>query len=565
MASGMNHQVEQLALTSLGVGTITTDADGTVTSMSASAEALTGWSAQDACGQKLERVFSLTTDFLTAEVRLEIDSIDPGTEPQPEDGLLLRRDGQTLPVEYAVTQLPGDDGQPRGVVVAFRDVGDKRLMTLQIARVASHDQLTGLLNRQAFVEHIDTAMGSRTTHVLVFMDIDQFKLVNDTAGHEAGDDLLLWVSALLREAVSARDVLARLGGDEFALLLQRESMRQALDFIETLQHRLHEFCFTWERSTFTVSASFGVVSLGPDLRSPSGALSAADQACYMAKDRGRGAIQVYQRDDISVAKRRSEMNWVGRISQELNSGRARLYGQQIVPISRRATRGLSFEVLLRLGAAGGRVKTPGDLIRAAERFGLMSTVDRWVIRSALRTLRSFSDEALRRTSRCFINLSGLSLRDASVLDFIRAQLAETGIPPHKLCFEITETAAVENLEQARWLIQELGSIGCKLALDDFGTGAASYGYLRDLPVHYLKIDGSFVEAMQTTALDRALVESINQISHLLGMETVAESVGDFETLGRLRDIGVDYVQGFWISRPQPVDNLDRVATEGVAV
>jgi Amt family ammonium transporter len=282
----------------------------------------------------------------------------------------------------------------------------------------------------------------------------------------------------------------------------------------------------------------------------------------MAKDRGRGSVQVYQRDDADVAQRRDEMSWVGRISQELNSGKSRLYGQQIVALSQRASGGLSFEVLLRLGADGGRVQPPGDLIRAAERFGLMNTVDRWVIRNALRTLRSFSDEALRRTSRCFINLSGLSLRDASVLDFIRSQLAETGIPPHKLCFEITETAAVENLEQARWLIQELGSIGCKLALDDFGTGAASYGYLRDLPVHYLKIDGSFVEAMPTTALDRALVESINQISHLLGMETVAESVSDFETLGRLRDIGVDYVQGFWISRPQPVENLARVATEG---
>ncbi len=562
MQSNEHLPVERFALNSLGVGVLTVDAEGRVVSLSGWAEKLTGWSAGDAIGQPVQEVFSLTTDLLAAEVDLEIEHRDPAAEPVREDGLLVRSDGRTVPIEYTVTRLPDGAQIDAQVVIAFRDTGDRRLMALQIARIASHDQLTGLLNRQAFVEHIEQAIADGSTTFLMFMDMDQFKLINDTSGHEAGDDLLLWVSALLREAVGSKDVLARLGGDEFAILLRRPTLRKTLDFVEALQDRLRQFCFTWDGKTFSVSASFGVVLVSAELRTASRALSAADQACYMAKDRGRGSVQVYRRDDADFAQRRDEMSWVGRINQELNSGKSRLFGQQIVPLSRRASRGLSFEVLLRLGGSGGTLQPPGDLIRAAERFGLMSTVDRWVVRNALKTLRCFSEDALRRTSRCFINLSGLSLRDASVLDCIRAQLAETGIPPHKLCFEITETAAVENLEQARWLIQELGSIGCKLALDDFGTGAASYGYLRDLPVQYLKIDGSFVEAMSTTSLDRALVESINQISHLLGMETIAESVSDFETLGRLRDIGVDYVQGFWISHPQPAENLARVAMEG---
>jgi len=549
----------QRSLASIGVGVIVADVDGRVGFLNPVAESLTGWSLELARGEPLECVLQLSHDVCGPAVALPEPEQAGGDEalPQCEEALLVRRDGARLPVEFSITQLRGEDGGATGLAVVFRDVSEQRMIAVQLARVTTHDLLTGLLNRTGFLDHLEQALDrSRDGQesVVCFLDLDQFKLVNETCGHTAGDDLLEWVAARLREAVGEDDVAARLGGDEFAILLRGRSLDQAARFAARLQELLGEFVFSWEDKSFAVSACVGVAPVSAEFAGAGDLLAAVDHACYMAKDSGRGSIQVWERGDAEVARRVEEMAWVARINQKLQGGEVRLYAQPIRPLSVMSLEGLQFEVLMRVLEPGGTaVRDPGQLVRAAERFGLMPMVDRWVVRSTLQALRRLDGNGLRRVSLCSINLSGLSLRDGSVLDEIREQLAETGIPPQKLCFEITETAAVRNLQQARWMIQELGSIGCKLALDDFGTGVASYSYLKELPVHYIKVAGQFVESMLTSSLDSAMVESINQISHLMHMQSIAESVGSRELYDRVRAIGIDHAQGFWVGMPRPLE------------
>jgi Amt family ammonium transporter len=518
---------------------------------------LTGWNAEEALGRPLDRVFRLrgTGEASRVTPNGDADSERPGREL----GELLTRESQAFPIEYAVSPSRDLGGRGTGLVVVFTNVTGLRLLELQLARVSTHDLLTGLLNRHAFLGHLERALQRRgeddQQQLLFFLDIDQFQLVNDTCGHAAGDELLLWVAELLREVAGERDVIARLGGDEFALLVTRRTMDEGVRFAEQLQNRLQEYVFSWEDMSFSVSASLGVAPLSEGFASPAQLLSAADHACNMAKDKGRASLLIYQHDDAEMVQRRTEMDWMARINHYLENGTLHLYAQPIRPLSPMALRGLQFEVLLRMIESEGKVRTPGQLVKAAERYGLMTLVDRWVIRSTLRALDRMRSDGIHLLHLCFINLSALSLRDSTVIDCIRGQLAESGIPPHMLCFEITETAAVQNWEQTRWVIQELGSIGCHLALDDFGTGVASYSYLKELPVNYLKVDGSFVEAMPASPLDRAMVESINQISHMLGLETIAESVGNRDLYDHVRAIGIDHAQGYWIGLPRPFDEV----------
>ena len=548
----------QRSLASIGVGVVVADVDGRVQFLNPVAESLTGWKLERAREEPLEWVLQLSHDLSGPPVALPAPSrVSEGEVlPQCEEALLVRRDGARLPVEFSITQLRGGDGRVSGLAVVFRDVSEQRMMAVHLARVSTHDLLTGLLNRTGFLVHLEQALPASRggeESVVCFFDIDQFKLVNDTCGHVAGDDLLEWVAARLREAVGEADVAARLGGDEFAILLRRRSLEEAASFATRFQELLGEFVFSWEDKSFAVTVCVGVAPVGAEFDDAGDLLAAVDHACYMAKDSGRGSIQVYERDDQEVARRVDEMAWVARINHKLRNGEVQLYAQPIRPLSVMSLEGQQFEVLMRVVEPEGTIRNPGQLVRAAERFGLMPMVDRWVVRSTLQALRRLDGNGLRRVSLCSINLSGLSLRDGSVLDEIREQLADTGIPPQKLCFEITETSAVRNLKQARWLIQELGSIGCKLALDDFGTGVASYSYLKELPVHYLKVAGQFVEAMLTSSLDSAMVESINQISHLMEMESIAESVGSRELYDRVRAIGVDHAQGFWVGMPRPLE------------
>jgi diguanylate cyclase (GGDEF)-like protein len=423
-------------------------------------------------------------------------------------------------------------------MVVVRDVSGQQVLALQLARQARHDVLTGLLNRQALCERIDHAIAesrdSGATHTLCYLDLDRFRLVTSTCGHDAGDDLLQWVATRLNELcasitlvgppVRPGAVAGRIGGDEFAILLFGRDGREGERVSRELQRRLLEFRFAWEEKSFAVGASFGVVPFGAETGHAADVLGAAEHACRIAKDLGRGRIQLYLQSDDGLAQARRSMHWVAGMHKNLEEGRLRLFAQSIQPLSARAGTGGHFEVLARLVDEEGRFVSPVGIIEAAEHSGMMDTIDRYVVQRVFRSIGALPQQAMRRLDTCAVNLSGVSLMREGLLDFIVKEMQKANVPPAKICFEVTETAALANLGEVRWLMQELGAMGCRFAIDDFGSGHASYGYLENLPVDYLKIDGTFVRDLCDNALHRAIVESVHRICCTLGIRTVAEAV-----------------------------------------
>ncbi len=601
-------EMAQVTLASIGDGVLTTDDAGRVKYLNPVAEAMTGWSREEAAGRLLSEVFRLAwegegegegPDAAAPHDAAERSVVDQAVRRAVADGRSVRlgeglvlehRDGRRYAVESLCSPLR-DHGvhaardahdankahdannnalgaRVVGVVLVFQDVSDKRLMELQLAHQAKHDELTGLLNRQAFDAHVqrclDETRALGTTHALCYMDLDQFKLVNDACGHLAGDELLRRVSALLRDASRDADLVARLGGDEFGVLLPRCSLLAAEEQMRKFQRGLQDCRFNWQDKSFALAASIGVVPITRDFKSVAHLLSAADHACYVAKEKGRHRIQLYQEDDATFIRRHGEMSWVLRIQKALETDHFRLFCQRIHPLSAGAARGVFFEVLLRMIEEDGRVHLPSELIRAAERYGLMRSVDRWVIRACVQTLAAQPPAFLAALDTCAINLSAVSLSDESLLGYVADELARAGVPAQKICFEITETAAIQNLQQAGRLISGLAALGIRFALDDFGTGMSSYSYLRDIPVSFLKIDGKFIKDIVNDPLDRAMVESINQVSHVMGIETVAEAVPGSAAVERLRGLGVDYAQGNWLAPPRPMLEVCAAAAAAAA-
>ncbi|HEX9942658.1 MAG TPA: EAL domain-containing protein [Thermoanaerobaculia bacterium] len=554
-------ELAQVTLASIGDGVLATDEEGRVKYLNPVAEKLTGWERTAACGRPLPEIFRLTEPAGGREVEeLLCHCLQEGRSFRLAERITLeRRDGRRYAIESTGSPIRAHDGRIIGAVLVFQDVSDKRLMALQLAHQATHDELTGLFNRQAFDGHLQRALEEArslsSAHALCYLDLDQFKLVNDTCGHLAGDELLCRVTALLQDSMSDTDLVARLGGDEFAVLLSRCPLEKAERQVAEFHHALQQFRFTWRDKTFAVGASIGLVPITREFRTVAHLLSAADHACYAAKEKGRNRIQIYQEDDATFIRRHGEMNWVVRIQQTLEQDRFRLFSQQIQPLSSQAPPGLYFEVLLRMVEDDGRIHLPSDFIRAAERYGLMRAIDRWVIHNCIRTLVGQPAPFLDLLQLCAINLSAVSLSDEAFLDFIEGELAASGVPPGKICFEITETAAIENLPQAQKLLSHLTAKGVRFSLDDFGTGMSSYSYLKDLPVAFLKIDNKFIKDVVTDPLDRAMVESINQVGHVMGIQTVAEGVANAAIVERLKALGVDYAQGNWISPPRPLSGV----------
>ncbi|HEX7180633.1 MAG TPA: EAL domain-containing protein [Thermoanaerobaculia bacterium] len=561
-------ELAQVTLASMGDGVLAIDAAGRIKYLNAVAAGLTGWERSEAMGRPFSEVFRLIDeDGADGVEELVRRCVEEGKSTRLTERITLeRRDGRRYAIESTCAPIRHVDGRIDGTVIVFQDVSDKRLMALQLAHQATHDELTGLLNRQAFDSHLQRALEEsrtqHTTHALCYMDLDQFKLVNDTCGHLAGDELLVRVTSLLQETLRDTDPIARLGGDEFGVLMPRCSPAEAERRVKELHRTLQAYRFTWRDKTFKLRASIGLVPITQELKTVAQVLSAADHACYLAKEKGRNRIQVYKEEDAAFIRRQGEMNWVLRIQETLEQDRFCLFSQSIQPLSGRASRGLYFEVLLRLVEEDGRIHLPNDFLRAAERYGLMRSIDRWVIRECVHTLTAQPPPFLDLLSTCSINLSPASISDESFLDFLEEEIAASGVPPGKLCFEITETAAIENFAQAEKLLSRLSSRGVRFALDDFGTGMASYGYLRDLPVSCLKIDGKFVKDIVTDPLDRAMVESINQMGHVMGLQTVAEAVPSNAVIEHLRDMGVDYAQGNWVSPPRPMTDICSVSSRG---
>jgi diguanylate cyclase (GGDEF)-like protein len=450
-----------------------------------------------------------------------------------------------------------------GVLLSRSILARADLMERALLHQATHDELTGLVNRREFERRLADALGRGGEQVersaLLYLDLDQFKIVNDTCGHPAGDALIRRVAETIRGAVRASDTLGRLGGDEFGLLLGACTPAAALSIAEAIRANLAELKFFWEGRMFVVGASIGVVTLDGSFSSVAEILSAADSACYLAKDAGRNRVQVFRPDDRKIRSRSGEMNWVTRIAEALDESRFTLFAQEIRPIAESSLE-TSYEILLRLRDREGELISPMNFIPAAERYGLMPRLDRWVIERTVRELGELRNSG-RWMPRLAVNLSAPSLEDSGLFRFISKLLQEHNVPPQRLGFELTETTAVTQVAAVTRLLNDLRSLGCPIGLDDFGSGMCSFGYLRRLPVDYVKIDGSFVHKMDTDAVDRAMVASIQRIARVMGLRTVAEHVESESVLELLRDGGVDYAQGFAIARPALLADLLKAEPE----
>jgi diguanylate cyclase (GGDEF)-like protein/PAS domain S-box-containing protein len=545
------------------VGVIGIDYKETVRILNPAAERMTGWKERDAVGRSAAEVLVTSGEW-------SMFRVVPSPEPQIADdtsttehsSFLVNRRGHRLPVDICSVDLHDEIGERVGRAVFVLDNSEQRLLALQLARLSNHDTLTGLLNRGAFLGHVEqvlekASMGIRDC-VMCYIDLDHFRLVNDTCGHEAGDALLQWVSAILREGTSEPDVIGRLGGDEFGVLFLGRDVHAVGHLVRLIQKKFSMFKFAWDGAPLSVSASFGIVPLTNSMRSTADILLAADLACARAKSHGLGTAHVFREGDVGVEREVREMQRARTMANDLNIGKFVLFGQKIEPLQSTGTdknNQLHFEVLLRLLDESRRPVSPVEVIRSAELYGGMATLDRWVIRQTLKLLKAQPQELVRRIGMCSINLSGLSFRSNDLLEYIHEQLADSGIPAAKLCFEITETVAIGNLKRAGWLIDGLRAIGCRFALDDFGTGFASYGHLRDLPVDIIKIDSMFMKDLGEQTLNRAIVESVNQISHFLGMLTIAEGVGSDMAFEEVARLGLDYGQGYAIGHPKPLAEL----------
>ena len=546
----------QITLQSIGDGVITCDAHGRVEYLNPVAEELTGWRLEDSLGRTIDEIFRAfheeTCEPLENPLAVAVRRIRSIKSVRPM--LLIRKDGNELYIESTASPIRDGSGTVTGGVLVFHDVSESRELNRRLSYHASHDVLTGLVNRREFETRLERALKSakarETSYALCYIDLDQFKIVNDTCGHSAGDALLGQVGALLKSKVRWRDTLARLGGDEFGVLLESCSLEEALRTAETLRESIRNFRYTWEDRTFRLGASIGVVPITAENEDVASVLSAADSACGAAKESGRNRVHCFEENDIDLMRRRREMQWAARINNALEESRFELFRMTIQPLQVEDA-GEHFELLLRMRDESGKIVAPDQFIAAAERYGITPSIDRWVIDSAFRWLVSEADER-RRLTMCSINLSGQSLGDDKFLPFVIEQFHRSGIDGSKICFEITETAAIANFSQASRFIQALKELGCKFALDDFGTGLSSFGYLKHFPVDFLKINGSFVKGVLHDPIDREMVRSINEIGHLTGKKTIAEWAENAEIIEVLRGIGVDYAQGYGVSQPQRV-------------
>jgi len=467
--------------------------------------------------------------------------------------------GQRRFMDIELFPYRGASEDERGVVLAWRDLTETRDLSEKLSFQASHDSLTGVWNRRAFEERlsvvVEEAAAGRAQHAVCYLDLDQFKVVNDTCGHLAGDELLRQIGTLLPRRVRRDDVFARLGGDEFAVLMHDCPITQAQRAAETLLEAISEFRFSWEGNSFSISASIGLVPVDRHSESVSVVMSRADRACYAAKESGRNRLHVYHADDAHLARRQGEMRWVTRVTQALVESRFELWAQRIRPTEPAAAGGVGHhEILLRMRDDQGVIVPPGAFLPAAERYQLATRIDEWVFNAVVDWAVAHR-ERLAAMGRLFINLSGQSLADDGLLARMAERLRAAEVPGDVLGIEITETAAIANLAQAERFISTLREQGVRFALDDFGSGLSSFGYLKSLAVDYLKIDGMFVKDILRDPIDLAMVRSINEIGHIMGKGTVAEFVENEGVLERLREIGVDYVQGYHIGMPGALDDL----------
>ena len=446
-----------------------------------------------------------------------------------------------------------------GIAISIFSIREARRKNKEIHFQAHHDTLTNLPNRKEFkyrLQHaVDTAKERDLDHALCFLDLDQFKIINDTCGHKAGDQLLVDISILIQGKIREYDTLGRSGGDEFGLLLESCSLEKALEIAEGIVTLVRNYKFNWENRIFQIGVSIGLVHISKDSKDIVSLMSAADISCYAAKDMGRNRVHVHELNDEQVKRIHQELSWVADIETSLKDQRFKLYIQAIAPVNTSKKSNLMYEVLLRLKDDDGNIISPGEYIPAAERFNLMHAVDVWVVHEIIKKIEAMQQSGEKETPRIFVNLSANSITDQSFCDYVLELLEQHPITKHSICFEITETAAIKNMDQAINFINQLKQAHCLFALDDFGSGMSSFTYLKNLPVDYLKIDGSLVNKMDKNTADQAMVAAINQIGRVMDIKTIAEHVENEDILSGLKKIGVTYAQGYHLGRPFSIDEL----------
>ena len=548
----------QVTLGSINDSVIILNNNGVIEYLNPVAERMTGWDVKQAKNEQLAEVVNLV-DVESREGMNEkiANAITQSTQVALQDPMLLEsRNGDELSVEVVITPLHDQRGGTDGALVVLHDVTQAQRMARRLEWQATHDALTGLVNRREFEQRVNealiTAHQDKATHTLMFLDLDQFKVVNDTCGHMAGDELLCQVTEQLKNTLRAADTLARLGGDEFGVLLRYCPQTKAEQVAEKLLQAIQDFSFYWEEKTFKIGVSIGLVLVTEYVEDLTSLLSAADVACYAAKDGGRNRVHVYKPTDEDLARREDEMHWVARINEALEHDRFVLFGQLIKPIQQDRDQGLYREVLIRLSTDDGSLIPPGAFLPAAERYNLIGKVDRWVIENSFR----FYAEHKKNTNlsiQLSINLSGSSVGDKDLHDYIEQKFEEHDVLPQDITFEITETAAITNLNQAVKMMRELRPLGCRFALDDFGAGLSSLGYLKNLPIDFIKIDGKFVVDIESDEVSRAMVEMINHVGSVMGLKVIAEFVENERVIEILSEIGVDFAQGYGVGVPHALE------------
>ena len=552
---GRGKQQAQITLESIGEGVITADTEGVIDYLNGAAEKLTGMTRENAIGKRMTDLMTLVDENDRKDLG---DPVARCLSERRQVGLgrralMISTNGsRELSVELTASPIIGAGDTVAGAVVIMHDVTEIRGMTRRISYQASHDALTGLINRIEFerqlAEALEGGRGDSLNSVLCYMDLDRFKAVNDTCGHLAGDNMLREIAKLIRDQVRDSDFVARLGGDEFGMLLIRCPLDKARQIADDVCKAIRDYRFVWQDRIFTVGISIGLVEVARETGTLKDLLSAADSACYVAKQQGRGRVHVYSARDEVSARQRGDIHWLRQLQVALRENRFEIHAQPVISPAGRVTRGPALEVLLRMLDDDGKLVQPRQFIPAAERYQLMASIDRWVVQA---TLSAIAHGAIRLPDErsCSINLSAQALGEDGFLDFVVDCLDHSQVPPHRICFEVSESAVMERFDQARRFVAVVHGIGCQFALDDFGSGLGSFTTLRDLSIDYLKIDGTYTRDLRPETLNHQVVTAITGVSRILGFKVIAEQVeteADFETL---RSIGVDFIQGNFIDRP----------------
>lgn len=547
----------QITLDAIGDGVITTDINGKVTYLNPAAEKLTGFTLAKAHNKYISKIFRIKSDGSEISNYHIMDCIKSSHKTNFEAGCtLIGNDGTEYNIKETATPLLDKNDNLLGAVLVFHDFTKIKKMTDVFVHQATHDELTGILNRRAFedkMKNILNDISNDDTHALCYIDLDQFKIVNDTCGHLAGDELLKIITTSVNKHIRKNDFFARLGGDEFGVIFYNCEVKKARILAENMRSTISKIKFTWENHSFNVGSSIGVVPITKG-ESYTNLMITVDTACYVAKDKGRNRVHVYEQNDKDILKHEGDVHWFQEIKSAIENDDFVLYSQKISPHAKQDDNEI-YEILIRLNK-NGTIIEPAEFIPAAERYSLMINIDMWVIKTLFKIING--NNTFKKGTRFSINLSGQTITNSSFIDFLNKELDANRISTSMLIFEITETAAISNFNKAGNFIKRFKDRGCKFALDDFGSGMSSFQYLSKLPLDYIKIDGSFVKNIHNNPFNQSVIKSISQIGHSLGLEIIAESVENEQILNELDKSLIDYVQGYEIEYPHPLTDESKV-------